>query len=71
MTENDVRDPIGTAPLPRPRTAGDDTLAPVEAEPRDGGPGSPWPEQWHVSRAARPRTEYWDVATAGWRSTAR
>jgi hypothetical protein len=78
MTENDVRDTIVTTPLPRPRTAADDTVAPVEVaaggdeprrdEPRRPEPSFPWPEPWHFSRAARPRTEYWDVETAGWRS---
>jgi hypothetical protein len=28
----------------------------------------PWPEPWRYSRAARPRTEFWDVKTASWRS---
>jgi hypothetical protein len=73
MTENDVRHAIDTTSLPRPRAAGDDMVAPVEAvpagdEPRRPEPSFPWPEPWHFSRAARPRTEYWDVETAGWRS---
>ena len=28
----------------------------------------PWPEPWRSFRGARPRTEYWDVVTASWRS---
>jgi hypothetical protein len=28
----------------------------------------PWPEPWHHSRGTRPRSEYWDVTTAGWYS---
>ena len=28
----------------------------------------PWPEPWHHARGARPRSEFWDVETAGWRS---
>ena len=52
MTVNDQR----TTDVPRPRT-------------HDDGAGEfPWPEPWHFSRGARPRTEYWDVATASWRS---
>ena len=65
MTTNDVRDTIGTAAVPRPRAAADDAVtdeAPTEP------PHYPWPEPWHFSRGARPRTEFWDVATASWRS---
>ncbi len=61
MTEQDLRDTTATAPLPRPRPAADDRVAPST-------PSFPWPEPWHFSRAARPRTEYWDVETAQWRS---
>jgi hypothetical protein len=28
----------------------------------------PWPEPWRYSRGARPRSEFWDVATASWHS---
>jgi hypothetical protein len=28
----------------------------------------PWPEPWHYSLGTRPRSEYWDVETATWRS---
>jgi hypothetical protein len=28
----------------------------------------PWPEPWHYSRGARPRSEFWDAASAGWHS---
>ncbi len=28
----------------------------------------PWPEPWQPRPGARPRTEYWDVATASWQS---
>jgi hypothetical protein len=63
----------GTIPSPRP--AGDDT---VVAEPVDQQPGTehpeppapryPWPEPWGSYRGARPRSEFWDVATASWHS---
>jgi hypothetical protein len=73
MTAHDVRETVRTAPLPRPRTAGDDTVTPeVAAEVQPSAPTQaahyPWPEPWHFSRAARPRTEFWDVRTASWRS---
>ena len=59
MPDADVRETTA-APLPRPRPAGDDTVVRPAS--------SPWPEPWHVSAAGRPRTAYWDVETAGWRS---
>ena len=73
MTANDVRDTTSTAALPRPRTAADDTVAPELAldsrvDATAEAPHFPWPEPWHFSRGARPRTEFWDVATASWRS---
>jgi hypothetical protein len=73
MTE--IRESIGTAPLPRPRTAADDAIAVEVAEaaqdtaaPQPEPAHFPWPEPWHFSRGARPRSEFWDVRTAGWRS---
>jgi hypothetical protein len=73
MTE--IRESIGTAPLPRPRTAADDAIAVEAAEaPQDTAAPQPepahfpWPEPWHFSRGARPRSEFWDVRTASWRS---
>ncbi len=73
MTQPDVRETISEAPLPRPRTAADDTvpsdgLAPATPAPRPPAAAFPWPEPWRSSRAARPRTEFWDVETASWRS---
>ena len=81
---DDVRDTISIAPLPTPRAPGDDALvpeapaevleAPVEmpeqaaAAPRSAPARFPWPEPWGYNRAARPRTEFWDVASASWRS---
>ena len=59
MTVNDQRATVPTTGVPRPRTA--------EDAPEPMGE-FPWPEPWHFSRGARPRTEYWDVATASWRS---
>jgi hypothetical protein len=73
MSQNDVRETISTAPLPSPRTAGDDAgpsdgIPAQPPAPRPPAPSFPWPEPWHSSRAARPRTEFWDVESASWRS---
>ena len=80
MTAHDVHETVRTAPLPRPRTAGDDATTPPTTTPATTAPDAvptqaprqdaqyPWPEPWHFSRAARPRTEFWDVETASWRS---
>ena len=56
-----VHDTVRTPVVPSPRT---------EAEPEHVPPAGsfPWPEPWHTSRGARPRTEFWDVETASWRS---
>jgi hypothetical protein len=56
--------------IPSPRRAGDDTVVPerVESPPALPSPRYPWPEPWGSYRGARPRSEYWDVATASWRS---
>jgi hypothetical protein len=75
MTESTIRESIGTAPLPRPRTAVEDAMAVEVTEPaRDTAAPQveaahfPWPEPWHFSRGARPRSEFWDAGTASWRS---
>jgi hypothetical protein len=53
--------------VPTPRPASGD---PVDrfVQPRLPGPRYPWPEPWGSYRGARPRSEYWDAASAGWRS---
>lgn len=56
----------GTIPSPRP--AEDDTVVIEPVEPQPPAPRYPWPEPWGSARGARPRSEYWDVATASWRS---
>lgn len=57
-----------TPVLPAPRTA-DEVTAPVPAPKPILPVGEfPWPEPWHFSRAARPRSEFWDVTTASWHS---
>jgi hypothetical protein len=62
----------GTVPTPR-RPQDDDTtdtvvLPPVDRQPELPEPRYPWVEPWGSYRGARPRSEYWDVASASWRS---
>jgi hypothetical protein len=68
---------VRRATIPSPRPAGDDTIVrePVERRPEAEPelpelpePRYPWPEPWGSFRGARPRSEYWDVATASWHS---
>jgi hypothetical protein len=67
---------VRRATIPTPRPAEDDTvvLEPVEEAvqpqpvPTLPEPRHPWPEPWGSYRGARPRSEYWDVETATWRS---
>jgi hypothetical protein len=61
MTVQDTR----STTIPQPRTPADDAPAGQAPEPLGE---FPWPEPWHSSRGAQPRSEYWDVATAGWHS---
>ena len=68
-TRHDVRMP--TIPAPRPPGAEDvtsGTAAPGGPVPTVGE--LPWREPWQYSRAERPRSEFWDVRTASWRSAA-
>jgi hypothetical protein len=72
MTVHDPRTTLPLQAIPRPRTPRDDA---VETEPGPEPPAEsapvgefPWPEPWHFSRGARPRSEYWDAATARWHS---
>jgi hypothetical protein len=62
MTIADVRTTLPTQPVPHPRAPQDDAVAGASVGE------FPWPEPWHSSRGARPRSEYWDVATASWHS---
>jgi hypothetical protein len=79
MTSSEVRETTSTTALPRPRPAVDDealaedlaiteSMPATAARPQAEAPHFPWPEPWRYSRAARPRTEFWDVRTASWRS---
>ena len=71
MTQPDTRTAPTTA-IPLPRRAQDDAApheTPVEPSVERPTVGEiPWPEPWHSSRGARPRSEYWDAATASWHS---
>ncbi|MCW2743058.1 MAG: hypothetical protein JWR45_3480 [Blastococcus sp.] len=64
MTVHDQRETVRTPTVPRPRTTAD--------TPSDSAAGPvgefPWPEPWHFSPGARPRSEFWDVETASWHS---
>ena len=76
MRDHDAHPARSRQPVPRPRTAGTDDT--VEAPPADEASGTeaptrpptqlPSPEPWRSAPGVRPRTEYWDVATASWRS---
>ena len=62
MSVHDVRDARTSPPIPRPRPTGDDHVV-------DGPSASaPWSEPQRPALGARPRTQYWDVATASWRT---
>lgn len=76
MTVHELRPSTTTPAVPRPRDPQPDVTGtsapqeqpeqPVVPEPRVGE--YPWPEPWRHNRAARPRSEYWDVASASWHS---
>ena len=62
--------------IPRPRNAQPDAAEAPRTQPGPAQPAVPepraaefpWPEPWRHSRAARPRSEFWDVTTASWHS---
>jgi hypothetical protein len=66
MTAQDIR----TTTIPQPRTPADDSPAENAPAPAAAEPARefPWPEPWRANRGARPRSEYWDVASASWHS---
>jgi len=75
MTLSDTRAAVETA-IPRPREAEQARVpapatqpAVAESTPATPVAAYPWPEPWRYSRGARPRSEFWDVATASWRSS--
>ena len=81
MTVPEARTQVSAPPIPRQRTAERHGAEPRSADrtptltsgapeeaPQRPAARYPWPEPWGSFRGARPRTEYWDVATAGWHS---
>jgi hypothetical protein len=74
MTSSTTGGAVRRATIPSPRRPEDDTVVPRPAEPQPAAEPElpearyPWPEPWGSARGARPRSEYWDVATASWRS---
>jgi hypothetical protein len=62
MTASEHR-AASTAPsIPRPREAEPDRVPDRPASQQ------PWPEPWRSTPGARPRREYWDMTTGGWRA---
>ena len=76
MTDSATRTATTAPPIPRPRDAEPDlppagqvaTEVTTAHAPELPPAQFPWPEPWRSSLGARPRTEYWDVTTAGWHS---
>ncbi len=81
MTVHDTHEAVATPVIPVPRATEELTVpaqvsapeqattAPVTTPERVPVRGEfPWPEPWHFSLGARPRSDYWDVETATWRS---
>jgi hypothetical protein len=80
-TRSDTRTATDSPAIPRPRSPQQDAApapAPTASAPEQEpavpmtvAPAVgqyPWPEPWRYSRAARPRSEFWDVTTASWHS---
>jgi hypothetical protein len=75
MTVHDTRETVASPTIPGPRQPEPETVPTMVALPEDTGPVPPkargeypWPEPWHYSLGARPRSEFWNVATASWQS---
>ena len=71
MTVTETRTVTGAPAIPRPRSTEPDTVeveVTTRAVPDRPAATYPWPEPWRSARGARPRSEYWDVATASWHS---
>ena len=72
MTVSPMRPPT-SPPIPRQRAAGAELPSGDEAAAEDVRPPAaerpPRLEPGRTADATRPRTEYWDVATATWRSS--
>ena len=69
MSVHDVQPAVGSPSVPRPRRPEPDALVDhlTDASGRRGAQLR-WSEPGRTSDGTRPRTEYWDVTTARWRS---
>jgi hypothetical protein len=61
MTTHDQRDTTRTPVLPSQR-------APEDRAPEDAAAQGVTPQRGVLPRPARPRSEFWDVETASWRT---
>ena len=70
MSVHDVRPAQDSPPIPRPRQAeSDDVVETLGASgATETGASAPWSGPSRPALGARPRTQYWDVTTASWRS---
>jgi hypothetical protein len=75
MTVHDTRETVAVPTIPAPRQSEPEIVPTAVAVPEQTAPVPaqpageyPWPEPWHHARGARPRSEFWDVATASWHS---
>ena len=72
MTRFPARPGTSAPAIPLPRSAEPEPppVAEVTTEPVPELPAAqyPWPEAWRSARGSRPQEEFWDVATASWRS---
>jgi hypothetical protein len=75
MTVHDTPETVAVPTIPAPRQPEPEPVPEIVAAPEATAAVPtqavgeyPWPEPWHHSRGARPRSEFWDVATASWHS---
>jgi hypothetical protein len=72
MAASETRTETTVPAIPRPREAdpAETAVADIATSRVPELPAAqyPWPEPWRSAGGARPRSEYWDVATATWHS---
>jgi hypothetical protein len=75
MTVHDTRATVASPTIPGPRQPEPESIPTMVVASEHTAPTQapavgefPWPEPWHYSRGARPRSEFWDVETASWHS---
>ena len=75
MTVHDAHQTVVVPAIPGPRQPEPEIVPTMVALPERTAPvpaqavgAYPWPEPWRYSLGARPRSEFWDVATASWHS---